>query len=91
MASLSLGGGSWYSNTLNLPRVGDRVWVKAPGYGFVGVGQVTGTREPMANFKIVVGNQERDATDLLKGATYHMDLINHPERMELSNGSMPGS
>ncbi|WOK37295.1 hypothetical protein [Sphingomonas sp. C3-2] len=31
------GGGSWYSNTLNLLSIGDRVSVKAPGHGFVGV------------------------------------------------------
>lgn len=27
------GGGAWYSNTLKLLNVGDKVWVKAPGYG----------------------------------------------------------
>jgi Endonuclease NucS len=35
---VSAGGGAWYSNTLNLLNVGSRIWVKAPGHGFVGVG-----------------------------------------------------
>lgn len=28
---ISAGGGAWYSNTLNLLNVGDRIWVKSPG------------------------------------------------------------
>lgn len=79
---ISAGGGSWYSNTLNLLHVGDRVWVKAPGYGFVGVGEVVGPREPITDFKILAGDEERAATDLLKGATYHSEHVNDPERME---------
>ena len=43
---VSAGGGSWYSNTLNLLKAGDRIWVKAPGHGFVGVGRVKGPSEP---------------------------------------------
>ena len=36
------GGGSWYSRTLRLLGPGDRVWVRVPGSGFVGVGRATG-------------------------------------------------
>ncbi|MDH4260111.1 MAG: endonuclease NucS, partial [Gammaproteobacteria bacterium] len=36
------GGGPWYSKTLQLLSPGDRVWVKVPGAGFVGVARVTG-------------------------------------------------
>jgi hypothetical protein len=43
---ISAGGGAWYSNTLNLLNIGDRVWVKAPGYGFVGVGEAPGDLKP---------------------------------------------
>jgi hypothetical protein len=39
---IGTGGGSWYSNTLKRLYAGDRIWVKAPGLGFVGVGRVTG-------------------------------------------------
>jgi hypothetical protein len=76
------GGGSWYSNTLNLLSTGDRVWVKAPGYGFVGVGQVIGPRQAITEFKIRIGDSERPALEALKGATYHREYSGDPERME---------
>lgn len=76
------GGGSWYSNTLNLLNIGDRVWVKAPGYGFVGVGEVIGPREPITEFQIAVNGEARAAADVLQGASYHREFINDPERME---------
>jgi hypothetical protein len=76
------GGGSWYSNTLNLLSVGDRVWVKAPGYGFVGVGQVTGPRAPITEFNINTDQGERPALEALKGGTYHRNFAEDPERME---------
>lgn len=76
------GGGSWYSNTLNLLNAGDRVWVKVPGRGFVGVGQVGGPRQPITDFNIDTGTLVLPAINVLKGATYHRDLIDDPERME---------
>ena len=36
------GGGSWYSRTPQVLGPGDRVWVRVPKSGFVGVGRVTG-------------------------------------------------
>ena len=41
---ISAGGGLWYTKTLQLLNPGDRVWVKAPGYGFVGVCRVSQSR-----------------------------------------------
>lgn len=79
---ISAGGGNWYSNTLNLLKAGDRVWVKAPGYGFVGVGEVTGPREAITDFRISAEGAERPATDVLEQANYHREFINDPERME---------
>lgn len=76
------GGGSWYSNTLNLLTIGDRVWVKAPGFGFVGLGEVTGPREPLTTFKIDVGGEEQAAAEILQGGTYHREYADDPERME---------
>ena len=37
---ISAGGGRWYSDKLSLLSVGDRIWVKNPEYGFLGVGKV---------------------------------------------------
>ena len=76
------GGGAWYSNTLNLLNIGDRVWVKAPGYGFVGVGEVVGPREPITEFELQEGGERRVAADVLQGGNYHRENISDPERME---------
>ena len=48
---ISAGHGEWYSKTLGLLSVGDRVWVNIPHTGYVGVGIVT---EPMKRAKEVV-------------------------------------
>jgi hypothetical protein len=46
------GGGEWYSRTLSALKPGDRVWVKNPAYGFVGVCRVTGPSTPAASFTV---------------------------------------
>lgn len=79
---ISAGGGTWYSNTLNLLSVGDRVWVKAPGYGFVGFGEVIGPREPITTFMVTTREGERGASEVLTGGTYHREHLDDPERME---------
>ncbi len=72
------GGGSWYSNTLSLLGVGDRVWVKAPGFGFVGVGEVTGPRQSAKEFVL----DDQPALDVLKGGHYHRQFLDDPDRCE---------
>jgi hypothetical protein len=79
---ISAGGGAWYSNTLNLLNVGDRVWVKAPGYGFVGVGEVAGGPQSAADFLISTPQGERPALEVLTEGNYHRELADDPERME---------
>ena len=80
---VSAGGGSWYSNTLNLLKAGDRIWVKAPGYGFVGVGRVKGPPKSAPDFKVKTDDgNERPALDVLTSASYHREFIEEPERME---------
>lgn len=79
---ISAGGGSWYSGTLNLLHNGDRVWVKVPGSGFVGVAEVTGPRQPITEFIIDNGMVPLPATSVLAGATYHREFIDDPERRE---------
>lgn len=37
---ISAGGGTWYTSTLKMLSVGDRVWVNIPHTGYVGVGTV---------------------------------------------------
>jgi hypothetical protein len=77
------GGASWYSKTLGLLKPGDRVWVKSPDHGFLGVGRVTGPAEPAKSFKLKGENdEEAPALDVLKGANYHRQFADDPDRSE---------
>jgi hypothetical protein len=67
---VSAGGGSWYSNTLKLLKPGDRIWVKAPGYGFVGVGRVKGPSTPATEFRINVNGKQKPASEVLAAELY---------------------
>lgn len=49
---ISGGGGRFYSQTLALLNVGDRVWVNIPGTGYVGVGRVEETVVPVEEFLV---------------------------------------
>lgn len=48
---ISAGGGSWYSQTLRALKPGDRVWVKIPKTGYVGVGRVNEAMQTVDEFK----------------------------------------
>lgn len=75
------GGGPWYSKTLQLLNTGDRVWVKVPEVGFVGVGRVTGKAQPAAEF-CVSTEGDRPVLDVAKRANYHREFVGDPERCE---------
>jgi hypothetical protein len=74
---ISGGGGTWYNNSLRMLSEGDRVWVKIPGKGFVGVGRVRGPRVAARDFEI----EGRPALDILQ-AEYHRADADNPERSE---------
>ena len=76
------GGGAWYSRTLQLLNVGDRVWVNVPRIGYVGVGRVAGHAQQAADFKLVTDDGVVNALDILSQANYHRQLANDPERCE---------
>ena len=76
------GGGSWYSRTLQLLGPGDRVWVKVPGSGFVGVGRATGRAQPAASFKVATPTGDVPVLEIAKGAIYQREFLNDPERCE---------
>jgi len=59
---VSAGGGSWYSRSLELPSIGDRVWVRVPKARYVGVGIVEGPRVPLRDHVI----DGRPAPEVLK-------------------------
>ncbi|MBN1509037.1 MAG: hypothetical protein JW955_19475 [Sedimentisphaerales bacterium] len=79
---ISGGGGAWYSKTLQLLGPGDRVWVKVPGSGFVGVGRVTGYSQPASTFKVNTPQGELPVLDAAKRGTYHRQFLDDPERCE---------
>lgn len=79
---VSAGGGAWYSKTLNLLEPGDRIWVKAPGAGFVGVGRVTGKPQPTLSFRVTTDQGDLPVLEAAKGAQYHRQYVDDPERCE---------
>ena len=78
---ISGGGGEWYSKTLKLLAKGDRIWVKIPGTGFVGVGKVTGRALPAIDFMVATQDGEKPALEVLK-AYYCRDAINNRDDCE---------
>ena len=76
------GGGPWYSKTLQLLSPGDRVWVKIPGLGFVGVGRATGHAQPAAEFRVATKEGDRPVLDVAKRGNYQRELVDDPERCE---------
>ncbi len=77
---ISGGGGSWYSQTLKLLSPGDRVWVKIPKTGYVGVGEVI---EPAcsrpANFTVTTEAGERLAMDVVQHGEKYRATADDPE------------
>jgi hypothetical protein len=78
---ISAGDGTWYTKTLQLLSPSDRVWVKAPGYGFVGVGRVKGPPQPALEFRLKTDRGEVPALDVLK-AGYFRDQAKDLQRCE---------
>ena len=77
------GGGEWYSRTLGALKSGDRIWVKIPDWGFVGVGRVTGQSTPAAAFKVTSADgTEVSILDVAKRGTYHREFIDDPQKCE---------
>jgi len=79
---LSAGGGAWYSKTLQLLAPGDRIWVKVPDAGFVGVGLVTGRAQSAADFRITTPEGEVPVLDIAKRGSYHRASVDDPARCE---------
>lgn len=62
---ISAGGGSWYSQTLKMLSPGDRVWVKIPKAGYVGVGRVTEAVQSVNEFKVATSAGDRPCLEVL--------------------------
>lgn len=79
---ISGGGGTWYSKTLQLLSPGDRVWVKVPGRGFVGVGRVTGRSQRATDFKVVTPQGEFPALSVLTTASHLLPFADDPDKSD---------
>jgi hypothetical protein len=60
------GGGAWYSRTLDLLEEGSRIWVNIPGQGYVGVGEVLGTKKSQYEFTVQVDRVAHPIGDFVK-------------------------
>ena len=67
---ISAGGGPWYSRTLGMLKPGDRVWVRIPGEGYVGVGIVSSSSTPYKDFVINQDGTETHFDSIKKSAKY---------------------
>lgn len=76
------GGGAWYTRTLELLSPGDRIWVKAPGRGYIGVARVTGQRQPAAEFRVKAGKGESLYIDISAVEGRLRQYIDDPEMTE---------
>jgi len=76
------GGGAWYSKTLQLLNPGDRLWVKVPGTGFVGVGRATARAQPAATFTVAGPAGQVPVLEVARRGSYHREFVNDPERCE---------
>jgi hypothetical protein len=78
---ISAGGGPWYTRTLGLLSPGDRIWVKVPERGYVGVGKVTGEKIPAKDFYVNADGETKHIFDVTT-ASYHRELVEDSERAE---------
>jgi hypothetical protein len=67
---ISAGGGAWYSRTLNLLKPTDRIWVRIPKIGYVGVGIVESGAIPASEFEVVDSDKTVSILDIKTSAKY---------------------
>jgi hypothetical protein len=79
---ISAGGGTWYSQTLKLLSPGDRIWVKIPRSGYVGVGRVAEAVQSVREFKVKVKGTEQLALKVLSTADQLRKLASDSEKAE---------
>ena len=61
---------------------GNRVWVRVPCTGFVGVGRVTGHAQPAATFRVTTAAGDTPVLEATRRGTYHREFLEDPERCE---------
>lgn len=79
---VSGGGGAWYSQTLKLLQPGDRVWVKIPGTGYVGVGRVLEPVQDGTSFLVDTTTGKQPVLEVLEDAEHYKAVATNPELAE---------
>lgn len=79
---ISGGGGTWYSQTLKLLSPGDRIWVKVPKVGYVGVGRVLEGALPASEFKVQTNEGEKLVMDVVSHGEKYRALADDPVKTE---------
>lgn len=79
---ISGGGGQWYSRTLNLLSVGDRIWVNIPKDGYVGVGRVIDTAKKASEVYFKVDDEQKNIYELSTKANYHSEYNEDDDNAE---------
>ena len=67
---ISAGQGVWYSRTLNLLKPGNRVWVRIPKVGFVGVGVVECEAVAATEFEVDENGKAISILEIKSAANY---------------------
>lgn len=79
---ISGGGGAWYSQTLKLLQPNDRVWVKIPGTGYVGVARVLEPVVSDENFYVSTEQGTQQIFKVINNPERYLKLSQDPERAE---------
>jgi hypothetical protein len=79
---ISAGGGSWYTQTLKLLSPGDRVWVKDPGVGYLGVARVVDPVVTGKDFKVETPGGLRPALEVLSTRERLKATADDPDKAE---------
>jgi hypothetical protein len=79
---ISGGGGAWYSRTLSFLEPGHRVFANIPQSGYVGVGVVTESVQPVNEFLVGGDGDPKPILELPLEATNMARELDDPERCE---------
>jgi hypothetical protein len=61
---------------------GDRIWVRIPGTGYVGVARVTEIAQPVNEFMVKTADGDRNALEVLSTADKLRPTADDPDRAE---------
>lgn len=79
---ISAGGGTWYSQTLKMLSPGDRIWVKIPQTGYVGVGIVKEAVQSARDFNVETPDGLCSGLEVLRYRDLYASTADDPEKAE---------